>query len=93
VSGGERQRIALARSLLAGHRILVLDEPTEHLDPATADALLADLLAATAGRTLLIITHRIEHLDAFDEVISLDRGRIARRRSRPPAIAAAPAAL
>ncbi|MEW6224112.1 MAG: thiol reductant ABC exporter subunit CydC [Chloroflexota bacterium] len=60
LSGGQRQRIALARALLADVRILVLDEPTEHLDEPTARAFMADLDAAAAGRTLLVLTHRPE---------------------------------
>ena len=51
LSGGQRQRLALARALLADFPVLVLDEPAEHLDLPTADALTADLLAATEGRT------------------------------------------
>ena len=58
LSGGQRQRLALARVLLADFPVVILDEPAEHLDEETADALTADLLAATAGRTVLLITHR-----------------------------------
>ncbi|MEU0677370.1 thiol reductant ABC exporter subunit CydD [Streptomyces sp. NPDC006172] len=79
LSGGQRQRLALARALLADFPVLVLDEPAEHLDLATADALTADLLAATEGRTTLIITHRLAGLDAVDEVIVLDEGRVVQR--------------
>jgi len=59
VSGGERQRIAVARALLADFPVLVLDETDEHLDTATADAITADLLAITAGRSTLLVTHRL----------------------------------
>ncbi|MGW7407912.1 thiol reductant ABC exporter subunit CydD [Streptomyces sp. NPDC054833] len=76
LSGGQRQRLALARALLADFPVLVLDEPAEHLDLPTADALTADLLAATEGRTTLLITHRLAGLDAVDEVIVLDEGRV-----------------
>ncbi|MFD7131073.1 thiol reductant ABC exporter subunit CydD [Streptomyces sp. NPDC059894] len=79
LSGGQRQRLALARALLADFPVLVLDEPAEHLDLATADALTADLLAATEGRTTLFITHRLAGLEAVDEVVVLDAGRIVQR--------------
>jgi ATP-binding cassette subfamily C protein CydCD len=79
LSGGQRQRLALARALLADFPVLVLDEPAEHLDLPTADALTADLLAVTEGRTTILITHRLQGLDAVDEVIVLDRGRTAQR--------------
>ncbi|MFJ7157475.1 thiol reductant ABC exporter subunit CydD [Streptomyces sp. NPDC101118] len=79
ISGGQRQRLALARALLADFPVLVLDEPAEHLDLETADALTADLLTATEGRTTLLITHRLAGLDAVDEVVVLDHGRIVQR--------------
>ncbi|MEV8031245.1 thiol reductant ABC exporter subunit CydD [Streptomyces sp. NPDC086182] len=79
LSGGQRQRLALARALLADFPVLVLDEPAEHLDLPTADALTADLLAATAGRTTLLITHRLAGLDAVDEVVVLAGGRVVQR--------------
>ncbi|MFE0178162.1 thiol reductant ABC exporter subunit CydD [Streptomyces sp. NPDC059002] len=79
LSGGQRQRLALARALLADFPVLILDEPAEHLDLPTADALTADLLAATEGRTTLLITHRLAGLDAVDEVLVLDAGRVAQR--------------
>ncbi|MGW0826238.1 thiol reductant ABC exporter subunit CydD [Streptomyces sp. NPDC002845] len=79
LSGGQRQRLALARALLADFPVLVLDEPAEHLDLPTADALTADLLAATEGRTTLLITHRLAGLEAVDEVIVLAEGQVAQR--------------
>ncbi|WP_145764570.1 thiol reductant ABC exporter subunit CydD [Streptomyces brevispora] len=79
LSGGQRQRLALARALLADFPVLVLDEPAEHLDLATADALTADLLAATRGRTTVLITHRLEGLDAVDEVVVLEAGAVVQR--------------
>ncbi|WUW22905.1 thiol reductant ABC exporter subunit CydD [Streptomyces sp. NBC_01463] len=79
LSGGQRQRLALARALLADFPVLVLDEPAEHLDLPTADALTADLLAATRGRTTVLITHRLEGLDAVDEVVVLEAGAAVQR--------------
>jgi ATP-binding cassette subfamily C protein CydCD len=79
LSGGQRQRLALARALLADFPVLVLDEPAEHLDLPTADALTADLLAATEGRTTLLITHRLAGLEAVDEVVVLAEGRVVQR--------------
>ncbi|MGO4458484.1 thiol reductant ABC exporter subunit CydD [Streptomyces sp. M-16] len=79
ISGGQRQRLALARALLADFPVLVLDEPAEHLDLATADALTSDLLAATEGRTTVLITHRLAGLEAVDEVLVLDRGTVVQR--------------
>ena len=79
LSGGQRQRLALARALLADFPVLVLDEPAEHLDLPTADALSADLLAATRGRATVLITHRLTGLEAVDEVLVLDAGRVVQR--------------
>ncbi|MER7579793.1 thiol reductant ABC exporter subunit CydD [Kitasatospora sp. NPDC097691] len=81
LSGGQRQRLALARALLADFPVLVLDEPAEHLDLPTADALTADLLAATEGRATVLITHRLAGLDdaTVDEVLVLEGGRVAER--------------
>jgi len=60
LSGGERQRLAFARLLLADRDVLVLDEPTEHLDEETGRALLADVFAAADRRTVVLLTHRPE---------------------------------
>ena len=76
ISGGERQRLALARLLLAERRLLVLDEPTEHLDPQAADELTDDLLAVTAGRSTLLITHRLHGLDHVDRIVVLIAGQV-----------------
>ncbi|WP_404949659.1 thiol reductant ABC exporter subunit CydD [Streptomyces sp. ARC12] len=79
LSGGQRQRLALARALLADFPVLVLDEPAEHLDLPTADALTADLLDATRGCATVLITHRLTGLDTVDEVLVLDAGRVVQR--------------
>jgi ATP-binding cassette subfamily C protein CydC len=74
LSGGQRQRLSLARALLADAPIIVFDEPTEHLDDATASALTADLLTATAGRTIVMITHRPELIDSATWAARIDLG-------------------
>jgi thiol reductant ABC exporter CydC subunit len=79
MSGGQRQRLAIARALLADFPILILDEPGEHLDTATADAIVADLLAATRETATLLITHRLTGLEDIDEVLVLERGRVLER--------------
>lgn len=80
VSGGQRRRIALARAFLADARFLVLDEPTAHLDPAGARELLAALGADRRdGRGVLVISHTVEGLEAFDEIVVLEDGRVAER--------------
>jgi ATP-binding cassette subfamily C protein CydC len=71
LSGGQRQRVALARALLSDAPVLVLDEPTAHLDPETAEELVGDILSAADSRSVLLITHRPEGLDLVDEVVVL----------------------
>ncbi|BEP14172.1 thiol reductant ABC exporter subunit CydD [Acidothermaceae bacterium B102] len=74
LSGGQRQRLLLARALLADPAVLVLDEPTAHLDPETERAVLADLLSSTSGRTLLMSTHRRPVPGSLDVVLHLADG-------------------
>jgi ATP-binding cassette, subfamily C, bacterial CydC len=71
LSGGQRQRIVVARALLANASVLVLDEPTAHLDGPTAERLIDDVLDAAAERTVLLITHRPEGLERMDDVVRL----------------------
>jgi thiol reductant ABC exporter CydC subunit len=74
LSGGQRQRLSLARALLADAPVVVFDEPTEHVDEATGATLVADLLAATAGRTVVMITHRPELIDSAAWAARVDLG-------------------
>ena len=69
LSGGERQRLGLARAVLADHPVLLLDEPTEHLDPPTAQAVLDTIAKVSEGRSLVVVTHQpIPWLDEHVEV-------------------------
>jgi ATP-binding cassette subfamily C protein CydCD len=83
VSGGERARLGLARALLADHSVLVLDEPTAHLDTTTAEAVAADVLRATRGRTLVWVTHDAVALDALDLVVDLGDHEARARAAEP----------
>jgi ATP-binding cassette subfamily C protein CydC len=76
LSGGEARRVAVARALLAEADVLVLDEPSEGLDAATEAALLDRLIARTAGRTLVVITHRATALARMDRIAVMEDGRI-----------------
>ncbi|MFC5832232.1 thiol reductant ABC exporter subunit CydC [Nonomuraea insulae] len=79
VSGGQLQRLALARALLYDPPVLLLDEPAEALDEETADRLMGDLLDVTRDRTTLLVTHRLKGLELVDEVVVLDEGRVVQR--------------
>jgi thiol reductant ABC exporter CydC subunit len=90
LSGGQRQRLALARALLADFPVLILDEPGEHLDALTARAVTAELLDAAAGRSVLLITHRLDALEDMDEIVMLDRGRAIARGTHAELLARHP---
>ncbi|MEZ7756556.1 thiol reductant ABC exporter subunit CydC [Microbacterium paraoxydans] len=75
VSGGQAQRIALARSLLRGFPVLVLDEPTAGVDPEASDALLRDLLQATGEQSVLLISHVAPPAGTVDRVVRIEGGR------------------
>ncbi|NGO13599.1 ABC transporter ATP-binding protein [Streptomyces sp. HC44] len=76
LSGGERQRIAIARALLTRPRLLLLDEPTAHLDAVNEAALRRSIRETTAECTLLVIAHRMSTIRAADLIIVLDAGRV-----------------
>jgi ATP-binding cassette, subfamily C, bacterial CydCD len=84
LSGGQRQRLALARVLLADFPVVILDEPAEYLDEQTADTLTRDLLTATVGRSVLLITHRQIADGDVDQVHCLSDGRLEPARRRGP---------
>lgn len=81
MSGGQRQRLGLARCLLARFPILILDEPTEHVEEGLARRLLADLTGPDPDRAVVLITHRLTGLEAMDQILVLHDGRIVERGS------------
>ncbi len=82
LSGGQRQRLALARAFLKDAPLLVLDEPTSHLDPEN-DALVSDAVRElAAGRTVLLIAHRLTAVAGADRVVVLSGGRVAEQGTR-----------
>lgn len=76
LSGGQARRVAIARALLKDAPVLLLDEPTEGLDAPTERALMADIGRLTKARTVLLITHRLVGLQAFEQIVVLDHGQI-----------------
>jgi ATP-binding cassette subfamily C protein CydD len=97
LSAGQRQRIALARAFLRNAPIVLLDEPTAHLDPATASAILDVIDTLMAGRTVLMISHHQHPQIRADRILHLERGTLVPARSiagpdicEPPAATTAP---
>ncbi len=79
LSGGQARRVAVARAILHNAPLWVLDEPTEGLDTITERKMMGALKELTAGRTLLLITHRLVDLHWMDEIVVLDGGRVVAR--------------
>jgi ATP-binding cassette subfamily B protein len=79
LSGGEAQRVAIARTLLARTPIVVLDEATAFADPDSEAAVQAALAELAVGRTLLVIAHRLYTITGADQILVLDEGRLAER--------------
>ena len=76
LSGGERQRLAVARTLMTGAEVILLDEPTAHLDAEAGRAMLADLRSGLADRTVVLVTHNLADIHPDDDLLELSRPRV-----------------
>jgi len=76
LSGGQKQRLAIARALIHDPRILILDEATSALDPESEAVVSANLLRIAAGRTMVIISHRLSSLTECDQILVIDQGKV-----------------
>jgi ATP-binding cassette subfamily B protein len=79
LSGGQRQRIAIARAMIRDAPVLILDEPTSSLDAASAERIIDPLRRLMTGRTTLVISHNLLTVREADQIVVLDRGRVAER--------------
>ena len=76
ISGGQRQRLAIARAVITDPRILILDEATNSLDPESEAVVNGNLLRIASGRTMVIVSHRLSSLTACDQILVLEKGRV-----------------
>ena len=88
LSGGEKQRLSIARAFLKNAPVLILDEPTSALDAGTETLIVDALKRLTAGRTTLIIAHRLSTMRDVDHILVLDRGELIEAGRRAELMAA-----
>ena len=87
LSGGQIRRLAIARAILKDAPILIMDEPTEGLDPQTANRVMINLLAWLGDRSLLLVTHRLTGLEQMHEILVMEDGRISERGTQQTLLA------
>jgi ATP-binding cassette subfamily B protein len=90
LSGGERQRIAIARAILKDAPIVILDEATAFTDPENEDKLQHSIVALTKGKTLLVIAHRLSTIKNADQIVLLDKGKIAAKGTQKELLETSP---
>jgi ATP-binding cassette subfamily B protein len=88
LSGGEKQRVAIARTLLKNPPVLIFDEATSALDSANERAIQGELRSAARGKTALVIAHRLSTVVDAHEIVVLDRGRVVERGPHAELLAA-----
>ena len=89
LSGGQKQRTAIARAVVLNPRILILDDALSSVDTLTEDRILSGLAHVVAGRTVILISHRVSTVRSADEIVVLDKGRIVERGTHEELIARA----
>lgn len=87
LSGGEKQRVAIARTILKDPRILIFDEATSALDSQTEKEIQANLAEVSQNRTTLVIAHRLSTVVDADEILVLDNGEVVERGTHPALLA------
>jgi len=87
-SGGERQRIAIARAVLRDRPLLVLDEATSHLDTAREESILDAIAAIAADKAVLVVAHRASAIERADRVVMIEHGQVIETGSHRDLIAA-----